>query len=158
MSRIIVLLLCVFLLGIFFGCKSEERKIQEHIEQLSSDNMQTRNRSALALARMGPKASSAVPVLRLALYDTEWNVRESAIYALTKIGTNEAKMALREFVPYLMTALEDNNPDERWYAATCLGYMGPLARDAVPLLQSATEDSEIAVSNAASFSLRKIIQ
>jgi HEAT repeat protein len=63
--------------------------------------------ATLSLARLGPDADQAVPVLAEALWDSNRYVPGYAIEALERIGTDQA---VRTLVPYLKNA--------RWCAQT----------------------------------------
>ncbi len=60
------------------------------------------------------------------------------------------------FVPYLIKALKDDNPQIRWSAALSLGRIGPAAQDAVPALQKATKDTNSNVRRFAQQALTQI--
>jgi HEAT repeat protein len=59
-------------------------------------------------------------------------------------------------VPALIEALKDAEDDVRWSAAIGLGYFGDQAKDAVPALQAARNDSDIRVREAAGAALSRI--
>ncbi|MGH7140348.1 MAG: HEAT repeat domain-containing protein [Pirellulales bacterium] len=72
------------------------------IDTLRDPDQSIRAHAALALARMGPKASPAVPELILALDDPDREVRQAAARALGQIGPDA-----EEAVPALIKALKD---------------------------------------------------
>jgi HEAT repeat protein len=61
-----------------------------------------------------------------------------------------------EVVPALIGALKDKVNDVRWSAAIGLGYFGEQARDAIPALQEAQNDSDARIREAAGVALSRI--
>jgi HEAT repeat protein len=61
-----------------------------------------------------------------------------------------------QVVPALIDALKDKVDDVRWSAAIGLGYFGEQARDAIPALQAAQQDSDARVREAARVALSRI--
>lgn len=74
--------------------------------------------------------------------------RPLATEALVRVG--------EEAVAVLMVSLRDERPEIRLWAADVLAEMGPVARAAVPLLNTARRDTDQAVSQAASRALAAI--
>jgi HEAT repeat protein len=68
---------------------------------LADTDDEVRFNAALALARLGPAAAAAIPMLRDALADGNRYVAGYAIEALERIGTPEA---LATLVPFLKIA------------------------------------------------------
>lgn len=150
----------ILFLVLFFlptvGCHKDADDVPELIMDLQNVDAKVRKVAALEIARIGPPAQEAVTALGKALYDPDTDVRDSAIYALNNIGTEDAKKEMARVLPRLVSDLQDSNPETRWAAATALGYLGKNGRDAVPALVRAVGDEHAAVGNAAAYSLRKI--
>jgi HEAT repeat protein len=72
------------------------------VATLRDPDHSVRAQAARALARMGPKAASAVPELIIALDDSNEEVRQGAARALGQIGADAEKA-----VPALIKALKD---------------------------------------------------
>ena len=70
-------------------------------ERLTDDEDLIRRNAALSLARIGKKASAALPALSEALYDNNHFVRAFSLQALERIGTEEAT---KTSVDYLRSA------------------------------------------------------
>lgn len=125
--------------------------------------------AARELAKLGPRASAALPELARALRGHDATTALWARFAIVKITGETAKhlplflraledkriypgmagfaiaglgVDAREAVPILIRQLEDPNPDNRWSAAGALASMGAEARDAVPALREAIRDTD----------------
>jgi HEAT repeat protein len=80
-----------------------------------------------ALARLGPKAGTALPLLiRLVI---EGSSQTEYLKAMVMIDPNGEAC-----VPALIAALKHEDDDTALVAAHCLGALGPRARDAIPAL------------------------
>ncbi len=82
---------------------------------------------ARALARFGPQAKSALPILD-GLVTKEW-ADSDVLKALVKIDPEGEKC-----VPALIRALGHEDSEVVRVAADCLGLLGPRAKDAIPAL------------------------
>jgi HEAT repeat protein len=82
---------------------------------------------ARALARFGPQAKSALPVLA-SLVTKGW-ASSDVLKALVKIDPDGEKC-----LPALIQALEHEDSEVARVAANCLGLLGPRAKDAIPPL------------------------
>ncbi|MBI1293318.1 hypothetical protein GC173_19105 [bacterium] len=94
-----------------------------------------------SLAKMGPKASAAVPGLVVALRNPDQRVRKTSAQVLGRIGAKS--------VPPLTNTLETSNePAELALACEALGLIGPDAASALPaiapMLQEFDKDLRIA--------------
>ena len=123
------------------GCNSGQEVADLSLKLQSQDSV-VRNRAALKLAQLGPKAASAVPYLRQTIQDKEWIVRNSSAYALQRIGTAEATAVLEEALPVYLRALRDDQLTMRLSAAEGLGYFGRVGLRAVPELIATMENSQ----------------
>lgn len=83
--------LCIPLIVICLSNCCDSSSIPKNLSKLDSDKNRDRNEAALALARCGSKASSAVPRLAELLYDESVGIQSSAAYALREINTPEAR-------------------------------------------------------------------
>lgn len=136
------------------GRALEEAAGPEHAELLTSalaePDVETRYHVARALARLGPTAARAVPVLVTTLADADSEVRMEACWALAAIGPAAASAA-----PALLRALGDADPQVRAGAAWSLAHVGAGAHAAAalePLLQDPDRD----VREAAHAVLRRL--
>jgi hypothetical protein len=91
-----------------------EANVRGLIAGLSSHDMETRYRSAVALGDL--RDEGAVPALSKALHDENSGVRWEAAEALGKIG--------KPAMSALIGALDDPDEDLRWRAALALGEIG----------------------------------
>src|SRR5205823_4902352 len=82
---------------------SEGKSLSEWVKLLKGGDFGERQKAALALGKMGPKAKAAVPALIDALKDKKDRVRRFSAKALGDVGP-EAKAA----VPALIEALRDD--------------------------------------------------
>jgi HEAT repeat protein len=111
-----------------------------------------RDAVAYGLGRIGPEARAAVPALRKALHDSEWKVRVTAAIALWRVQ-RDAKTSL----PVLIAALKaDKATSEMREILRIVGEMGPLAKEAVPLLTTLTRSPELGESWHARQALKQI--
>ena len=101
-----------------------------------------------ALAIMGPKATSAVPVLGKALRDTSSGVSMRAAMALGRIGPPA--------VPELTKALKDNHDQTRQSAIYGLSLAGADAHTAVPSLIEALQEPNPEIRDRAFDALSQI--
>ena len=120
--------------------KSSDRKQpldREVIELLKNDDEVVRYRGARLLARLGRKASPAVPKLAELLNDKFPQVQTAAIEALAAIGP-AAKAAVIE----LAKKLEAEDRVIAREAAQALQSIGPAAAPAAPALAKALDSDE----------------
>jgi HEAT repeat protein len=120
---------------------------------LQDQAFDVREQAALALDRIGAGAGArAAPALVAALLDPDTNVSRRAREALERVGALTS-----EEVPGLIQALQKGNAENRAFAASALGGIGPAAKDAVTALAKAvTVDQELAVRQRAAVALGKI--
>jgi HEAT repeat protein len=97
--------------------------------------------AATALAIMGAKATSAIPVLSKALYDTNPGVSMQSALALGKMG--------RPGVPELVKAIKEGPNQTRLLAMYGLGISGAEADAAVPTLIAALADKNHQIRESA---------
>ena len=115
--------------------------LERHVESLSSWRWWVRDAAAQSLAELGAGAAEAVPALVRALSDRQECVRLDAAEALESIFAELGPDAGR-FVPDLIAVMGKKNPKARAKAARLLGFLGPFARDAVPVLIKALTDPD----------------
>jgi HEAT repeat protein len=136
------------------GRALEEAVGPEHAElltaALATPDVETRYHVARALARLGPAAGHAVPVLRETLADADAEVRMEAVWALAAIGPAAASA-----VPALLRALGDADAQVRAGAAWALAHVGA-GRDAAPALEPLTHDPDRDVREAAEAARRRL--
>lgn len=104
--------------------------------------------AATALAIMGAKATSAIPVLGKALQDANRGVGLQSALALGKIG--------RAGVPALVKALKEGQDQTRLLAMYGLGIAGTDADAAVPVLVEALADKNRQIRESAFLALSQI--
>lgn len=138
------------------ACTNPDRDLPRQLSKLESENPKDRERAALNISALGPDASPAIGALGKHMEDPSWDVRFAVHYALDKIDTAEARALLESYVPAYERMIMQPDPELRWNAVTALGYMGPNAQHAVPLIAKALGDPEDAIANAAAMTLRKI--
>jgi len=93
----------LLLAGLISGCSGgsqEKVNVQAQIQNLKSEDKDTRVNACVELAKAGPDASSAVQSLIPLLKDADSLVRRLAAYALGQIGpkAKEALPALKELI------------------------------------------------------------
>jgi HEAT repeat protein len=106
------------------------------------DDAGLRCAAAESLGRIGPAAAAALPALAKALSDANATWQWTASRAMVLIGGEGA----RPVVPFLVSRTERAPRGRELYQLTwLLGLMGPVAKDAVPVLRDAQErDNELA--------------
>jgi hypothetical protein len=138
------------------------------IDSLMSDDFEDRSRAAQAIIAIGPDAAEAIPVLTDLLLEDSW-LQELAAKALGAIGpaaetavdalgavvrqhpaptwaflyaaTALGRLGSARAVPYLIEAAQDPEIQGPGGNAICaLGNLGPLAREAVPMLAELLKD------------------
>lgn len=152
------------------GMMRSEKAVQPLIQSLKDDNGQVRLLAAWALGRIGDKSASADLVK--ALEDTWIEVRPFAVWALGEIrdpatveplgkrlfteretGTREAiirtlgKIGDSSAVPFLISALKDDDENVRTEAANALGYLKD-KRAVKPLMESLNDEEKEVVVNS----------
>jgi HEAT repeat protein len=121
------------------------------VARLNDSSIAVRRDAALALGRMGPKASAAVPLLIEALRDMDRDTHLAAASALGDIGP-----AASTAVPHLGRAVKDGDVAVRRTAAYALGRIGPAAKAAVPDLIEALKDKDEYTRSSAAQALGRI--
>jgi hypothetical protein len=163
---------------------TDRRSIAELNQALSSSEWQEREKAAIAIAKIGPEAKAAIPVLMERLDDEDWQVRKAAADALANLEP-EAKKAvpaltamlrdeewqvrksaayaliaigkgLKPAIPNLIEAVNDEEWQVRKPAVMALGMIGSDARKAVPALRERLNDPEYQVQSATIEALRDI--
>jgi HEAT repeat protein len=105
--HVLLIVACAFLWsGCGGGANTEKVDVQAQIQNLKSDNAETRQNACVELAKAGEDAAPAVPALIPLLKDGDALVRRLAAYALGQIGP-KAKQA----VPALKELLNDSERD-----------------------------------------------
>jgi HEAT repeat protein len=97
-------------------------------ESLKDPDPRTATGAAQTLGHMGADAADAVPALAEAMRGTNIVLCRLAAKALSQIGPPA--------LPTLIAHLQHSDPFVRGEAAMALGWMGPVARSAVPFLAS----------------------
>jgi len=127
------------------------KSLGEWIKVLEGPNPIERYAAINAIGEMGPTAKRAIPVLIETIRETRNRDKKmllSCNYALLAMG--------KEIVPYMITVLKDDNWEMRRGAAWILGKVGPAAKDAIPALTEALNDTNAVVRKKAAESLKKI--
>jgi HEAT repeat protein len=131
----------------------QPRFVQSILDRLQDEKVFWRRKAARYLAEMRPDSHEAIPALNRALKDPDSETRILAVRAIVQIDPGQADAV----VPILRDALLDRGPRRRTStAAQILGDLGPRARDAVPALAEATEDSFAPAASAAADALEKV--
>jgi HEAT repeat protein len=98
------------------------------VSALTARDLAFRRAGSMGLARMGPAAKDAAPVLLLSFAtDPDATVRQNSANALLYIGP-----AAKDVVPGLMGALQHRDPEVRRAAATILSDFGMAAPSTRP--------------------------
>jgi len=108
-----------------------------------------------ALARIGQVAENEVTSALIMAMTTERKNTPDYQYeaqadALVKIG------GAKKATPVLISALADQDPSIRFWAARVLGRLGPQAKAAVPALKKALNDPDRQVADEAAFALSEV--
>ena len=119
------------------------------IETVRAEEADGHGAAILALARIGPDARAAAPVLIETLRSGHGPRRTDAARALGRIGAPEA-------VPALIVALEDESDHVRFHAARALGKLGAMAASALDALMRATKDPNDRVRREAGVAIKRI--
>ncbi len=104
----------------------------------------------VALAAVDGDVQKASPLIRAGLTDRNAAVRASATEALLVIGPTTADL------PVLLKLLKESGSTARIAAATAVGRLGAVAKDAVPQLTRMLDDSESSVRLPATEALGRI--
>ncbi len=155
LKRCLVLLVCAALLSI--GCNRKQEVIYQGkplsgwIKMLEGTNPGEKFAAIKAIAEIGPHAAPAIPALVETIRVTRNRDKKMLLacnYALLGMG--------KEIVPYMISLLKDDDWEMRRGAAWILGKVGPDAKDAVPALTEALNDTNAAVRMKAAEALKKI--
>ncbi len=111
-------------------------------ESLKDPDPRTASGAAQALGQMGNDGADAVPALTEAMRGTNIVLCRLAAKALSQIGSPA--------LATLITHLQHSDPFVRGESAMALGWMGQLAKPAVPLLASIVRGPRTAHSHASS--------
>jgi HEAT repeat protein len=132
-----VLLACKFSRAQIPAPPKEVRTLREWIERTKHPDDAVREKAAIAIGKLGPRARSAVPLLTEMLYDKSWYVREAAAQALERIdphvkavGRPPGKLLRREDVL------------NRHALEIILTKMGPGSKSAAMALAEASTDDD----------------
>src|SRR5262249_4370524 len=125
--------------------------VPELVKRLHSTNIATRRRAAGTLAYIGLDGEPAIPTLLVLLNDSDALVRQYAVVALAGIGQQPERL-----MPLFRDLLGDSNSMIRAYAAFGLQRFGAAAKETVPDLLRAANDSEPNVSNSVRRALKQI--
>ena len=126
-----------------------EESVPQLIELMGHKDWKMRREAAWALARIGPPARPAVPVLISGLSDSQEGIRYFSALALGEIGSTVA-------IPELRNALEDENPYVRSVSAVALGKIGGLTDVIVPALIARLADEDDLVRGSAAQALEDL--
>jgi HEAT repeat protein len=153
--RCLALLVCVAILSI--GCTKkkevtyEGKPVSEWMKMLKGEDPAEKYAAIHAVRKIGPEAKEAIPIL----IETIRVVRNRDKRIL--VACNSALLAMgKEIVPHMIALLKDDTWEMRRGAAWILGKVGPDARDVVPALTEALNDSNPAVRTKAQEALKKV--
>jgi len=154
-KRCLALLVCTAILSI--GCTKKEevvyqgKPLSEWMKMLEDTNPSTKSSAINAVGKIGPEAREAIPLLVETIRQTrnhDKRILHACNYALLAMG--------KEIVPSMISLLKDDDWEMRRGAAWILGKVGPEAKDAVPALTEALNDSNPAVRTNAAEALKKV--
>jgi len=154
-KRCLALVVCIAVLSI--GCTKkkevtyEGKPLSEWMEMLKGQDPIGKYAAIHAIREIGPEAKEAIPIL----IETIREVRNRDKRIL--VACNDALLAMgKEIVPHMISLLKDDTWEMRRGAAWILGKVGPEAKDAVPALTEALNDSNPAVRTNAQEALKKV--
>jgi HEAT repeat protein len=155
-KRFLVLLVCMAIVSI--GCNRKEeavyqgKPLSQWMKLLEDTNPITRLAAIHAVGKIGPDASAAIPVLVDTIRQTRNHDRRILV------ACNNALLEMgQEIVPYIIPLLKDDDWEMRRGGAWLLGKVGPDAKDAVPALTEALNDTNAAVRMKAAEAIKKIV-
>ena len=123
---------------------------------LADPDQSVRYSAVWALGRIGPDASVALPDLEKDVCDTNDPYFGSVCaWAMIRIDAKNEKL-IKQALPVLIKALENEKAFVRSEAASTLGLIGPPAKEALPALKKAASDSDETVAKAAAEAIDKI--
>ncbi|MEK7684068.1 MAG: HEAT repeat domain-containing protein [Verrucomicrobiota bacterium] len=130
--------------------------VPEMIKYLRDKNAVNRHGAADVLAKIGPGAEAAIPVLTLGLYERKPLVRQHCAYALFKIGIRSEERK-RLALQVLMDGLRvKHEASYRRVSARYLGEIGPQAKEAVSSLLEVSQAEDEELRKSAKEALKKI--
>jgi HEAT repeat protein len=154
-KRCLALVVCTVVLSI--GCTKKEKvtyqgkPLSTWIEMLNDKDPIRRFPAIKAVGEIGPEAREAIPLLIKTIRESRNRDRR------TLVACNHALLGMdKEIVPHMISLLKDDEWEMRRGAAWILGKLGPEAKEAVPALTEALNDSNAAVRTKAEESLKKI--
>ena len=109
---------------------------------------EARARATVLIARLGAKASAAIPALTAALGDANPEVRREVLFALASMGADAAPAQAA-----VVKALGDPEVRVRAIAAYALGSIGAAAQGAAPKLRTELESTDPVVRVASAWAL-----
>jgi HEAT repeat protein len=93
--------------------------------------------AALALGKIGPASSNALPMLRAALQEPNSYLRGQVAVAIWRIDSD-----VDTAMPVLIREMPSTSEDSKWDWIVALGEMGPRARAAVPQLRNELKNDQ----------------
>lgn len=126
------------------------------IAAMESKDTQHIHAIVFALGSIGPSAIKADPKLTELRKSTDRSIASISAWAITQLHPKSPE-AVAQALPYLLAGLADTIPESRQASAEQLGSLGHLAKNAVPALEKATQDSSPSVRSAAANSLRLVL-
>lgn len=154
-KQYLALLACMALLTT--ACSRKEKAtyqgkpVSVWIEMLKDKDPSRKYAALQALSEIGPEAKEAIPILIETIRETK--NRDKRIL----VACNHALFGMgKEIVPTMISLLKDDDSEMRRGSAWMLGNLGPDAKDAIPALTVALNDSSEAVRIKAAEALKKI--
>jgi HEAT repeat protein len=124
---------------------------EEYLQDLESEDLQTRLKSLDKLGKLGDVSPTAVDRVTSLLGDDNWKVRAGAARSLGNMGY-QAEAA----IPNLIEALDDKTTSVRSAAAVALNSLGEKSAPAIPMLIKSLGDSNWSVRVTACNALKSI--
>ena len=103
------------------------------------------------MERVGPSATALWPLIQSPADNPTSRRHLAALRLAGTVGSGGTNG-----VPALIKALESTNPVVVSFALRSLASLGPVARDAMPALESASRDSNPTIGDAARCTFRKV--
>jgi HEAT repeat protein len=154
-KRCLAIVVCIAILSI--GCTKkkqvtyEGKPLGEWMKMLKGEDPIGKYAAINAVGKIGPEAKEAIPILIETIREVR-NRDKRILFACNKALLGMGK----EIVPQMISLLKDDTWEMRRGAAWILGKLGPDARDALPALTEALNDTNPAVRLQAQESLNKI--
>ncbi len=130
--KILILLICLFLVSCKEQISDREYQVNKLIQQLDTPSKQL---TALhRLARYNADANRAVDKIAIILKEAAWREKVVAMNTLSTLNTSEAKKVLDDYLPELVANISADDFETRLFAIQSIGFYKEKAVKALPAL------------------------